>query len=158
MSDLARAKLSQRDQARCDRLSVLAKAAPARLVDLWTKWLSGAAEPAHILLRPAEIGTVMVRGRAGAKGASFNLGEMSVTRCTVRVGDTVGHGTMQGRDKNAARIVALIDALAEGGQAAALDAAILTPLRAASDQHRASRAAKANATKVQFFTMVRGDS
>jgi phosphonate C-P lyase system protein PhnG len=73
--------------------------------------------PAHDILRPPEIGTVMVRGRAGAKGAPFNLGEMTVTRATVRLADgAVGHGHVQGRDKDAALAAALIDALCEAGE------------------------------------------
>jgi phosphonate C-P lyase system protein PhnG len=86
--------------------------------------------PAHEVLRPPEIGTVMVRGRAGATGAAFNLGEMTVTRASVRLaGGAVGHGHVQGRDKEAALAVALIDALSEAGEADALEAAILAPLR-----------------------------
>jgi hypothetical protein len=81
--------------------------------------LAGARQaPAHDILRPPEIGTVMVRGRAGAKGAPFNLGEMTVTRATVRLADgAVGHGHVQGRDKQAALTAALIDALCEAGEA-----------------------------------------
>jgi alpha-D-ribose 1-methylphosphonate 5-triphosphate synthase subunit PhnG len=117
------------------------------------------APPAHDLLRAPEIGTVMVRGRAGAVGAPFNLGEVTVTRCSVRLATgTVGHGHVQGRDREAARAAALIDALAEDGrQTEALEAAILSPLRAEDAARKAARAARAAATKVEFFTMVRGD-
>ena len=108
--------------------------------------------PAHDVLRPPEIGTVMVRGRAGATGAPFNLGEMTVTRATVRLAaGAVGHGHVQGRDKDAARVAALIDALCEGGEADALETAILAPLRAEAEAGKRSRAAKAAATKVEFF-------
>jgi hypothetical protein len=70
----------------------------------------------HEILRPPEIGTVMVRGRAGATGAAFNLGEMTVTRASVRLSSgAVGHGHVQGRDKDAALAAALIDALSRGG-------------------------------------------
>ena len=151
--------LSAADQARRARLSALAGVAPGRLADLWRLWLDGAAEPAHRILRPAEIGTVMVRGRAGGTGAPFNLGEMSVARCSVRLDSgAVGHGHVQGRDREAARIAALIDALCEAGQAASLQAAIVDPLRAEAEARRQDRAAKAEATKVQFFTLVRGEA
>ena len=43
--------------------------------------------PAHALVRGPEQGLVMVRGRTGAVGAPFNLGEMTVTRCSVRLAD-----------------------------------------------------------------------
>jgi len=64
---------------------------------------------------------------------------------------------VQGRDKAAARVAALIDALCEDGQAAAMEAAILAPLHAEAEALKAARAAKAAATKVEFFTMVRGE-
>jgi alpha-D-ribose 1-methylphosphonate 5-triphosphate synthase subunit PhnG len=143
--------------ARRARLSTLAKAPPARLAALWAGFAP--APPAHDLLRAPEIGTVMVRGRAGAVGAPFNLGEMTVTRCSVRLASgVVGHGYVQGRAKEAALTVALIDALAEAGQDAAIERAILAPLRAEAEAERAARATRAAATKVAFFTMVRGDA
>lgn len=148
------------DLARKARLSLLAKAPADRLTALWSDWLGqGQGEaPTHHILRGPEVGTVMVRGRAGARGAPFNLGEMTVARCSLRLASgTVGHGHVQGRDTDAARIAALVDALCEDGQGAALDAAILAPLRSEAEAVTASRAAKAAATKVEFFTMVRGE-
>ena len=69
--------------ARQSRLSTLAKAPAARLCALFAAYAPDL--PAHEMLRAPEIGTVMLRGRAGAKGAPFNLGEMTVTRCAVRL-------------------------------------------------------------------------
>ena len=92
--------------ARKEWISTLAKAPPAELQRLIAEL------PAHDLLRPAEVGAVMVRGRVGGTGAPFNLGEMSVTRCSVRLADgTVGHAWVQGRDKDHARRAAVVDAL-----------------------------------------------
>jgi alpha-D-ribose 1-methylphosphonate 5-triphosphate synthase subunit PhnG len=146
------------DAARKARLSLLAKAPGDRLVSLWARWCDGAAEPAHDILRGPEIGTVMVRGRAGGVGAPFNLGEMTVTRCTVRLGSgAVGHGHVQGRHTAAARIAAVIDALCADGQSDALEDVILAPLRRAACDIAEKRAAKAAATKVEFFTMARGE-
>ncbi|MBF9059858.1 phosphonate C-P lyase system protein PhnG [Rhodobacterales bacterium HKCCSP123] len=144
-------------EARRARLSTLAKAPAARLKALWAAHMP--EPPAHDLLRAPEIGTVMVHGRAGAVGAPFNLGEMTVTRCSVRLpSGAVGHGHVQGRDREAALAAALIDALAEDGQASALEAAILRPLRAEAEARKTARAARAAATKVEFFTMVRGEN
>ncbi len=141
--------------ARKARLSALAKAPHDRLLALWARQ---GPVPAHDLLRAPEIGTVMVRGRAGSVGAPFNLGEMTVTRCSVRLASgAVGHGYVQGRSHDAARAAALIDALSEDGQAAALEASILTPLREGADAAKVARAERAAATKVEFFTMVRGE-
>ncbi len=145
------------------RLSLLARAPEEELLALWESWLDGRREPAHEMLRPPEIGTVMVRGRAGATGAPFNLGEMTVTRASVRLSGgpgqgRVGHGHVQGRSREGARVAALIDALCEAGQAPALEAAILAPLRRSSGRRTAERGQKAAATKVEFFTMVRGEN
>jgi alpha-D-ribose 1-methylphosphonate 5-triphosphate synthase subunit PhnG len=130
------------DRGAARALSTLAKVPAARLLALWSDWLGAGGCPAHEVLRPPEIGTVMVRGRAGAKGAPFNLGEMTVTRATVRLPDgAVGHGHVQGRDKDAALAAALIDALCEAGEDAALEAAILAPLREEAEAQRRSRAA-----------------
>jgi alpha-D-ribose 1-methylphosphonate 5-triphosphate synthase subunit PhnG len=142
--------------ARKARLSVLARAPADRLRTLWAGYRPD--PPAHEVLRAPEIGTVMLRGRAGATGAPFNLGEMTVTRCSVRLSSgAVGHGHVQGRDRDAARAAALIDALCEDGQGAGIETAILAPLRAEAAARASARASRAAATRVEFFTMVRGE-
>lgn len=141
------------------RLSDLARAEAGVLAGLWHDFASRRTIPEHSALRGPEIGTVMVQGRVGAVGSAFNLGEMSVTRMSVLLPcGSVGHGHVQGRDKESARIVALLDALAEAGEAEAVEAEVLAPLRAARQVAAERRAAKAAATKVEFFTMVRGDA
>jgi alpha-D-ribose 1-methylphosphonate 5-triphosphate synthase subunit PhnG len=139
-------------EARKIWMSILAKAPPARLAALLPDL------PPHDLLRAPEVGAVMVRGRVGGTGAPFNLGEMTVTRCSVRLpGGTVGHAWVQGRDKDHARRAALADALLQTGAAAETEKRVIVPLRAEAAARRAARAAKAAATKVDFFTMVRGE-
>ena len=136
-------------------LSTLAQAPAPLMASLWDGL--GTA-PAHKVLRAPEIGAVMVRGRAGAVGAPFNLGEMTVARASVQLEDgVVGHGYVQGRDKGQALQAALIDALMQTDQAKSIEAAVLAPLREAAQTAKATRAAKADATKVNFFTMVRGE-
>jgi alpha-D-ribose 1-methylphosphonate 5-triphosphate synthase subunit PhnG len=54
-------------------------------------------------------------------------------------------------------MAAKIDALMQTGAAGALRAAVLAPLEAERSAARKARAAKAAATKVDFFTMVRGE-
>lgn len=138
--------------ARKGWMGLLAKAPPARLAALMPDL------PDHSLLRAPEIGAVMVRGRVGGTGAPFNLGEMTVTRCSVRLAcGTVGHAWVQGRDKAHARRAALADALMQTGRAADVQAAVLDPLAAEAAATRAARAGKAAATRVDFFTLVRGE-
>lgn len=137
---------------RRDWLSLLARAPHAALVEAAAPF-ARAAE----VLRAPEVGTVMVRGRAGGTGAAFNLGEMTVTRCALRVGEATGHGWVQGRAPEAARAAALCDALMQGPEAGRVAAEVLGPIRAARDAAEAERAEKAAATKVEFFTMARGE-
>lgn len=109
-------------------------------------------------LRAPEIGGVMVRGRIGGTGQPFNLGEMTVTRCALRLDSgEVGHGYVQGRDKAKARQAALVDAMMQTGRAGEVRACVLEPLAAGQEARASGRAAKAAATKVEFFTMVRGE-
>ncbi|MBP0575499.1 phosphonate C-P lyase system protein PhnG, partial [Mycobacterium tuberculosis] len=47
--------------------------------------LEGEDCSAEDVVRPPEVGTVMLEGRAGGTGRRFNLGEATVTRCVVRL-------------------------------------------------------------------------
>ncbi len=133
-------------------MALLAKAAPDRLAQLMPDL------PEHELLRAPESGAVMVHGRTGGAGAAFNLGEVTVTRCSVRLGcGTVGHAWVQGRNKAHARRAALGDALLQTAAAPKMQAQVLDVLAAEAATAKASRAGKAAATKVEFFTMVRGE-
>ncbi|OUD08502.1 phosphonate C-P lyase system protein PhnG [Marivivens niveibacter] len=136
-------------------MSLLAKAPNGRVSAL----LDGAIErPAFTWLRAPEIGSAMVRGRAGATGAPFNLGEITVTRCALTIeSGAVGHAYIQGRSKADAEAAALVDALMQTDAAEMLRTNVLEPLRKELEQAKATRAAKAAATKVEFFTMARGE-
>ncbi|WP_137176925.1 phosphonate C-P lyase system protein PhnG [Roseomonas sp. AR75] len=111
--------------------------------------------PAHVRLRGPETGLLMVRGRAGGDGAPFNLGEMTVTRCAVRLPDgRVGHAYVAGRDARQAELAALVDALMlDEAARPAVEAAVIAPLSAAQQAARDEAARKAAATRVNFFTM-----
>jgi alpha-D-ribose 1-methylphosphonate 5-triphosphate synthase subunit PhnG len=133
-------------------MGLLARSAPARLANLFPDL------PPHDLLRVPEVGAVMVQGRVGGTGQPFNLGEMTVTRCAVRLADgAVGHAHVQGRDKTHALRAAVLDALLQTASAPVLLDQVLTPLTTEEQAARALRAAKAAATKVEFFTLVRGE-
>lgn len=111
--------------------------------------------PPHRRLRGPETGLVMVRGRTGGDGAAFNLGEMTVTRCAVRLEDgRVGHAYVAGRDARQAELAALLDALLlDEAARPAIAAAVIEKLAAAQDARRMADSRRAAATRVQFFTM-----
>lgn len=135
-------------------LSLLAKAPAARLYSLWQ-----ALEPApsYTILRQPEIGLIMLQGRISGTGAPFCAGEMTITRAAVRLeSGEVGFGYVGGRQTRQAEIVALIDALGQRDDwRDRLEAEIVAPLaREAEARHRLI-AARAAATKVEFFTVAR---
>jgi alpha-D-ribose 1-methylphosphonate 5-triphosphate synthase subunit PhnG len=113
-------------------------------------------------LRAPETGLMMVQGRVGGTGERFNLGEVTVTRCALRVGDRantnskVGVAYVMGRSHRRAQLAALADALLQDvTQHAALDRDLLTPAREHLERARAQRYARAQTTKVDFFTVAR---
>jgi alpha-D-ribose 1-methylphosphonate 5-triphosphate synthase subunit PhnG len=141
------------DEARREAMGLLARAKPDALAAL----CAALTLPPFDWARPPEVGLVMIQGRIGGEGGPFHLGEMTVTRCVLRVENgAVGHAMVQGRDKDHARRAALIDALWQADPAG-IEAAVLSPLRAAETAARATSAAKAAATRVEFFTLVRGE-
>ncbi|UXN69970.1 phosphonate C-P lyase system protein PhnG [Devosia neptuniae] len=135
-------------------LNALAAAESAALTARWSDW---AEKPEFRALRGPETGLVMVRGRAGGGGAPFNLGETSVSRASVRLASgEVGHGYCLGRDLEKARLIAVFDALFQR-EPERVEAEVLAPLRAVGSHADQQKREEAAATKVDFFTMVRGD-
>jgi alpha-D-ribose 1-methylphosphonate 5-triphosphate synthase subunit PhnG len=153
------------DAARVEKrrgwLAVLAKAS---LDELEAAWRSLPDKPLYRVLRPAETGLVMVRGRVGGTGQPFNMGEMTMTRAAVQLLDAAnavtyaGFGHVAGRLKRRAELVAVFDALLQDPhRQEAVAAAVVTPLAAGQRAERATRAGRVAATKVDFLTMVRSE-
>ena len=141
-------------EARRLALNALAAAEGTALAQRWTEW---SGKPEFRAVRGPETGLVMVRGRAGGGGAPFNLGEASVSRATIRLASgEVGHGYCLGRDLEKARLIAVFDALFQR-EPGRVEADVLAPLRAQTSQNDQQRREESAATKVDFFTMVRGD-
>lgn len=120
--------------------------------------LSALAVPACEELRVPENGLVMVRGRIGGDGAPFNLGEATVTRAAVRLtsGET-GFAYVLGRDVRKARLIAICDAMIQSADRASLLDAVVAPLEQAMLARRQHKDAETAATRVNFFTLVRGE-
>lgn len=139
-----------------------------RIADLLAKATIAELESALAALRPIpdftalrgpETGLVMVKGRIGGGGAPFNLGEATVSRASIRLADGgVGHGYRLGTDRKAAQLSAVLDALAQDEAARnTLETALFAPLEARLAQEAERLEAETAATKVDFFTMVRGE-
>ena len=147
-------------------LAILARTPRACMKDALDAALDGASPPEFDWLRAPDIGLAMVRGRVGGSGDAFNLGEVTVTRATLRLRvregrsavAAVGIAVHMGRDKERAKLAALADALLQTPAfEARMQEHLLAPLAARIAENRAQKQARAAGTKVEFFTMVRGD-
>lgn len=145
-------------QARQRRLRILARTDRATLEAALAALPS---QPAWRRLKQPETGLTMVRARAGGVGQRFNLGEMTVSRCVVALDgahSAMGVGYVQGRDSRRAELVAVFDALSQdAGTAEKIEQLLIAPVERKLAAQRASRDAKVAATKVDFFTLVRGE-
>jgi len=136
-------------------MAVLAHTDAAEISDR----LGSIALPAHENLREPENGLVMVRGRTGGDGAPFNLGEATVSRAAVRLSTgEVGFGYVLGRDRRKAEMIALCDAMVQSAEFAdVVETKVIAPLRATVIAERNRKAAETAATRVDFYTLVRGE-
>jgi alpha-D-ribose 1-methylphosphonate 5-triphosphate synthase subunit PhnG len=152
-------------------MAVLARTPRTELEAALGRALEGQPLPTYDWLRRPETGLAMVRGRVGGSGDAFNLGEATVTRATLRLRSTnsdatsdataqatIGVACHLGRDKRRAELAALADALLQlPDRHAQLYAQLIEPLAAHMAAARAAREQKVASTRVEFFTMVRGD-
>ncbi len=147
---------SSHKQARQRWIGIMARADESIAMQLWSDL---ALSHKYILIKPAEQGLVMVRGRAGGSGHPFNLGEITVTRCSVRLQNgIVGHGYIQGRKSSYAETAAVVDAMMQDEQYHnVLEEKIISILEKREFERLNEKSKKAAATKVNFFTMVRGE-
>ena len=144
--------------AQARRKAVMAVLAYAEAVEI-SGCLKAIALPTHENLREPENGLVMVRARTGGDGAAFNLGEATVSRAAVRLSSgEVGFGYVLGRDRNKAQMIALCDAMVQSAEFAdVVEAKVVAPLRMAMLAERNRKAAETAATRVDFYTLVRGE-
>jgi len=133
--------------------------ARAETQELLAAWNALAERPVVQPVRGPATGLVMVRGRIGGGGTPFNLGEVTVTRATVRLASgSVGHAQALGTDREKARFSAIFDALwQEAATRGFVEERLLSPIarRIADEINR--KAEETAATRVDFFTMVRGE-
>jgi alpha-D-ribose 1-methylphosphonate 5-triphosphate synthase subunit PhnG len=145
-----------------DRAQWMALLARAPIGLLETALQDDASRPARWLRAP-ETGLMMVQGRAGGTGERFNLGEVTVTRCALRVQTPsqaddaiVGVAYVLGRSHRHVQLAALADALLQDpARQPALQVQLLEPIRSHLRRSQAIRQARAASTKVDFFTVAR---
>src|ERR1700704_4352876 len=154
-ADMTAAPENGKQAQRTAAMAVLAHSGATEIA----AYLDAIALPPHENLREPENGLVMVRGRIGGDGAPFNLGEATVSRAAVRLATgEVGFGYTLGRDQDKDRMLALCDALSQtSDHSDGVEAQVLAPLRARMMSERSRRAAETAATRVDFYTLVRGE-
>lgn len=142
-------------KARQAVMAICAEATTAELAEVVAA--CGYAGAIRELRRP-ESGLVMVRGRIGGDGDAFNLGEMIITRCVVQLdGGEEGYAFTPGRDRDRARKAAEIDALLQSPAHAGAVQMAVQPVKARIAADLAQTEARIAATRVNFFTMTRGE-
>lgn len=146
-------------QERRERKRVADLLAQAERDELDAAWEALPGKPAVQPVRGPETGLVMVRGRIGGGGSPFNLGEVTVTRATIRLASgTIGHAHALGTDREKARLSAIFDALwQQSATKEFVEKAILQPVTDRIAEYDRKRAEETAATRVDFFTMVRGE-
>lgn len=152
-------KPAEKIEAADGRKRVVDLLARSELAELNDAWEALASKPEVQAVRGPETGLVMVRGRIGGGGSAFNLGEVTVTRATIRLANgTVGHGQSLGTDRKKARLCAIFDALwQEEPTKAFVEERLLQPIAQRIGTATQQKADETAATRVDFFTMVRGD-
>lgn len=127
---------------RAERLSALALALPEEVDRLWATL---PATPAFQWVAAPTCASVMARAQVNGDGLLFNLGEVVVTRCVIRLAPDgpVGVATVPGRSRRQAVRAALLEALSQGvdeasGRLRTDIAALRTAIQARQDARVAS--------------------
>lgn len=151
--DAAHYTLAQRQRW----MAVLAHSLPDEL-ECYTEKLN--LQPDYQTLRPAETGLVQIQGRMGGTGSRFFTGDATLTRAAIRLSNGLcGYSWVLGRNKPHAERCAVIDALMQDPERyPALLETLIAPLEAHRAARLQTRAEQVNASRVDFFTLVRGDN
>ena len=142
-----------------DRRAWMAVLAKSCCQELKEKWEMLDDIPKYHFLKEPETGLVMVQARAGGRGSRFNFGEMTMTKCIVELeAGTEGHAYIAGSDAAHAEMAAVIDALLqEKDSRDRIMSDVITPLQQDLRDRKQKIQSKVAATRVDFFTLVRGE-
>lgn len=150
----SRTKVGELEKRR-EAMAIFAQASSREL----SEGLRAVSPPAHHQLRPVETGLIMVRGRIGGDGAPFNLGEATVTRAAIQLPNgKTGFSYVLGRDREKARLAALADALWQTSEyRVEVERQVIEPVRTRLQIESKRVREETAATRVNFFTLVRGE-
>lgn len=143
-----------------DRRTWMAVLARSSEVDIEQSWSCLADRPRYSFIRPPEVGLVMVQARISTSGLRFHVGEATITRCIIQLASesAPGFGYVAGQRPRHAELVAVFDALLQHPfYRETIQHTVIAPLASSLERKLRSRAAEAATTKVEFFTLVRGE-
>ncbi|WP_245503962.1 phosphonate C-P lyase system protein PhnG [Rhizobium laguerreae] len=145
--------------AEYDRAAWMTLLAEAPVQELEAHW-GQVAHPTFAWIRRPESGSAMVRGRASGTGMQFNLGDVTVTKCTLqlRTGE-IGVSYVMGRNKRHAALAALFDAMLqnEGKSGEPATQAFIAALDQSRTRRHQAIVAETKTSKVDFTMLARGD-
>lgn len=145
---------------RLDCMRLLALAPELALENAYAALQQNAPQAtSYTLLRPAETGLIMARGRINNNGSPFNIGEVLITRCVVQREDgALGYAWIAGEKARHAELAAFFDALFQHADFTDyFNNELLPTLQSALHAKHVQNAEKAEKTRVNFFTLVRGE-
>ena len=149
----------KRETSTDQRKRIISLLARATVAELQAGWADVTPKPDVHLVRGPETGLIMVRGRVGGGGDAFNLGEATVSRATVRLASgEVGHGQLLGNNREKARLAAIFDALQQRPEHRQTVLSMVEAIEGRIEVEDRLQAEQTAATRVDFFTMVRGDN
>lgn len=149
----------KRETSTDQRKRIMGLLARATVAELQAGWQAVEPKPEVLAVRGPETGLIMVRGRVGGGGDAFNLGEATVSRATVRLASgEVGHGQLLGNDREKARLAAIFDALQQRPEHRQTVLRVVEAIEGRIEVEDRLQAEQTAATRVDFFTMVRGDN
>lgn len=132
------------------RCELLARLPDSELTDI-AELIPYSTLQQRVVIAEPTVGMIMARAIEGARGEVFNVGEILVTECQVRIDQTEGWSMLMGSRSAGALAVATLDAAIEASRVACdLIDEVLLRLIAQQDAELASAQAELASTRVQF--------
>ena len=146
------------DFIQADRQAWMKELALANFAELEILWQQFTNKPEFKYLRATDSGLLQVQGKLGNTGDRFNMGDITITRSSISLANGInGFAFVQGRNKQHADLAAIIDAIMQSDLATNAQTALIAPLQAARLERLKTATAATLQTKVDFFTLVRGE-
>ena len=144
------------EKNRKEWITLLGSADPVDL-EAAIKELANKVEITHVM-KP-ETGMIMVQAKADGSNGRFNLGEVTVSRCVLEVNNNfMGTSWVMGSDLRHAELAALFDALLQDPDTHdQLATTLIKELKAKQTAKNERLARDASDTRVEFFTLKRGE-